>query len=301
VAKEDTTKVGVPSVPSPAGEMTPCLTVLSGRSVGHVFKLVSPRYLIGRGSQADIQLDDDGVSREHARLALYPNRVIALSDLGSTNGTFVNGEPVTMRVLSDGDRVQLGATTTLKFSYQDGLEEQLQQRLFEAVTRDALTQAHNKRVFEEHLSRDFSFAKRHGVPLSLAIFDLDHFKDINDRHGHQAGDAVLQQFAKLMMSGVRSEDMVCRIGGEEFAVLMRGTPLMQAMILCEQLRETVAAEGFEARGGRVSLTASVGVDSMDASDHQSAESLFRATDELLYEAKAAGRNCVRGAGHKAGS
>ena len=294
VTKDDTTSVGLPSVPSPGGETTPCLIVLSGKSVGHIFKLVGRSCLVGRALEADIRLDDEGVSREHARVVLYPNGVIALRDLRSTNGTCVNGEPVTLRVLSDGDRVQIGATTILKFSYQDELEEQFQQHLFHAATRDALTQAHNRRVFEEQLSRDFSFAKRHGAPLSLAIFDLDHFKDVNDRYGHPAGDAVLQQFARLMMNGVRNEDLVCRIGGEEFAVLIRGTPLLQAIILCERLRESVAAAKFETGRGSISMTASAGVDSVDASDHESSESLVHAADRLLYEAKAAGRNRVRG-------
>jgi diguanylate cyclase (GGDEF)-like protein len=296
VARDETTKVGVPSVPSPGREMTPCLVVLTGRSVGRIFKLVAHRYVIGRGLQADIQLDDDGVSREHARLVRYDNGVIALRDLSSTNGTFVNEKPITSSVLSDGARVQLGGTTILKFSFQDTVEEEFQQRLFDAATRDALTQAYNRRVFEEQLSRDFSFAKRHDAPLSLAFFDLDHFKEVNDRYGHLAGDAVLQQFAKLMMNGVRNEDLVCRIGGEEFAVLIRGTPLTQAIILCERLREAVAAAKFEIAQDPISMTVSAGVVSMDTSKHPSPEELVRETDKLLYEAKAAGRNRVQNPG-----
>jgi diguanylate cyclase (GGDEF)-like protein len=256
-----------------------------------VHQLAQSSTLIGRAADADIVVDDEGVSRRHAKLIRFENGVVLLKDLGSTNGTFVNGKQVKTHPLADGDRVQVGTTAILKFSIQDNLESQFQRHLYTAATRDRLTDLFNKGFFEEQLRRDYSYSRRHGATLSLAMADLDNFKQVNDTHGHQAGDCVLREFARLVGSMVRGEDVMCRVGGEEFALLMRSTDRNGAVVVCERLREAVAGHIFEVCGGkRLSITASFGVAELEVTRHPTPAALVEEADLLLYAAKRGGRN-----------
>ena len=133
-------------------------------------------------------------------------------NLGSRNGTFVNGEPVSRETLRDGDKIQIGGTTILKFSYQDELDEALQRNLYESATRDPLTHAVNRRGFEEALAKEYAFARRHGRALSVLALDLDHFKRVNDTFGHPAGDYVLKRLADIITATIRVEDTFARTG-----------------------------------------------------------------------------------------
>src|SRR5688572_11659452 len=166
------------------------LVVLAGSSVGEMYKVEHERTIIGRGGKAQIRLLDDGISREHAELAIQGDKVV-LRDLGSTNGTFCNGQRVGERELVDGDKILVGSTTILKFTYHDNLDEIFQRQMYESALRDGLTKAFNKKYFTDRLESEFTYSVRHSSPLTLVMFDLDHFKQVNDTHGHQAGDMVL--------------------------------------------------------------------------------------------------------------
>lgn len=274
------------------GDRSAFVIVLSGRSVGKMFKLPIGEVTIGRSLDADIRLEDEGVSRFHLRLARPMDGPVALTDLDSTNGTYVNGSRVHRHELADGDRIQLGSVTILKFSYQDSLEEQFQQQLYESATRDPLTQAYNKRFFDEQLAKDFSHAARHGLHLSLLLIDVDHFKLINDEHGHQAGDHVLQRLAACIMGSLRTEDAFCRVGGEEFTVIARDSPLVDAIALGERIRKLVEAAKFVYDGINLTVTVSIGVSSYVPGRHDDPASMFEEVDRNLYAAKHAGRNRV---------
>jgi diguanylate cyclase (GGDEF)-like protein len=277
-------------VPARAGAGA-CFIVLSGQAIGRIYRLSEAKYVIGRSEQAEICIDDDGISRRHASIVCYDSTVI-LKDLDSTNGTFVNGEPVRAKTLTNGDRVQLGATTILKFAVQDEVDEQFQEHLYSAANRDSLTHTYNRRHFDDQLSRDLSYARRHDAPLSLAVIDLDHFKRINDTHGHPAGDSVLQQFSKAVLAGIRTEDFLCRIGGEEFALVMRGTGLEGAMNVCERLRRSIEQAVFTHREQRIAVTVSIGIAEYVSARHTRMDELVKDADQRLYEAKSAGRNRV---------
>lgn len=266
------------------------LIVLSGRAVGQMFKLAPGDHVLGRSVDANIRLDDEGVSRQHAMMRRRSDGTVEVSDLDSTNGTFVNGAQIRHFTLSDGDRIQIGSVTILKFSYQDSLEEQFQQQLYESATRDPLTQSYNRRAFDEQLEKDFSHAQRHNLPLSLVILDVDHFKRINDAHGHPAGDHVLQRLAATIMASLRTEDAFCRIGGEEFAVIMRDCTELEAMQLAERLRRLVASTQFVYGGQVMPVTISLGVASFSHSRHTRTGELVEESDRCLYEAKRRGRN-----------
>lgn len=273
-------------------KMAAYLIALSGNSAGRMFKLVDGENVIGRGDDVDIKLGDDDVSRRHAKIVKHPEGMVEVVDLESTNGTFVNGERVKARELRDGDRLLVGPVTILKFSYQDDLEEQFQRQLYESATRDGLTGVYNRRYFVEALEKDYSHAVRHGSPLAVVLLDIDHFKKINDTHGHPAGDTVLQAVSNLIQPSVRKDDVFCRIGGEEFVILMRDTGLPGAKIFAERLRERIEKEVFKASDTEIPLTVSLGVAALDPDRHEDAHALVAEADEYLYQAKGSGRNRV---------
>ncbi|MGK3996027.1 diguanylate cyclase [Sorangium sp. So ce1024] len=267
------------------------LIVLAGSNVGEMYRVEGSEIVIGRASGATIRLNDDGISRRHARLLQIDSQVL-IEDLNSSNGTLVNGEKVTRVALHDGDKIRLGSTTVLKFTYHDYLDESFQQQMYDAALRDALTKAFNKKYFLDRLETEVSYARRHSAHLSLLMFDVDHFKRINDTFGHLAGDYVLARIAKIASNTVRTEDVFARYGGEEFGILCRGVALENAGILGERLRLLVEGSVFEHEGVRVPTTISVGVAAHPDIPVQTGQQLIAAADEALYEAKRTGRNRV---------
>jgi len=291
----DETVVQKPAGQKDDGSRTACLIVLSGQATGRLYRITDSRYLIGRGRDASIKLEEEGVSRKHAQIVRYKDDLFLLKDLGSTNGTYINGKQVKSQVLNDGDRVQVGSVCILKFSYQDDLEEQFQQQLYASATHDALTMAHNKRFFDDQLRREVSHVIRHKSSLALILLDIDHFKAVNDTHGHQAGDAVLKDVAMELSRTLRLSDTFCRIGGEEFAVILRDSTAAQARQTAERLRQLCEAKKFAYEGAELSVTISLGVAEYSAEQHENPAALVREADHHLYEAKRNGRNCVSGA------
>src|SRR3954451_24037179 len=181
------------------------LVVLAGVSAGEMFKLQGELTIIGRGPKVAVRLNDEGVSREHCQLVRESDKVV-LEDLGSTNGTFCNGIRVDRRELNDGDKIMVGSTTILKFTYHDYLDEVFQRQMYESALRDGLTKIFNRRYFTDQLQKEFAFALRHKAPLALIFIDIDHFKLINDNRGHAAGDSVLSELSSLLSSLLRTED-----------------------------------------------------------------------------------------------
>jgi two-component system cell cycle response regulator len=277
---------------SAAGERQGTLCVLVGAEMGAAFALAASSTIIGRTPEAEITLEDDGISRRHARI-VQCNGHYELEDLGSTNGTYVGGNRVQGRArLEDGARIQLG-NTLLRFALQDQIEREASQRIYEMSVRDGLTGVFNRRYFEERLTAEFAFAARHGSALCVLLVDIDHFKRINDTYGHQAGDMVLRRVAAALRNGVRTEDVMARYGGEEFAVLARGIDVIGARMFAERVRLMAERARIEWDGQRIAVTISVGF----AHNHagaavNKAERLVGAADQALYAAKRAGRNRV---------
>lgn len=270
------------------------LVVLQGTNVGEMHKIDGPELVVGRAASASVRLNDDGISRRHCRVMSIGDQII-IEDLGSANGTLVNGELIQHHVLEEGDKIVLGATTTLKFTYQDNLDERFQTQMIEAALRDGLTRAYNKKFFQDRLENEFAYARRHQAMLSLVMFDVDHFKKVNDTYGHLAGDAVLVNLSRIAQATLRTEDVLARYGGEEFAVICRGIPLANAGVLGERLRARVETERFEYQGARVPVTISVGVAAIPSPRVTTASELVGEADSALYEAKRSGRNrvCLR--------
>ena len=232
--------------------------VIAGPNVGEMYRLPPGEATIGRGSEATILLPDNEISRLHAKIVNRGETVI-VSDNNSTNGTFVNGHQVRLHALQDGDKIQIGTTTILKFSYHDALEEKFQRQMLESALRDGLTGAFNKKYFNERLTGEVAFSKRHGTPVALMLFDIDHFKPVNDTHGHLAGDSVLATFAERVSTMIRREDVFARYGGEEFAVLSRGLDMAAARAFAERIRQLIAEYEFAFDDAIIPITISVGV------------------------------------------
>lgn len=266
------------------------LIVIVGIRVGEMYRLAKDTTVIGRGDDADVRLIDEGVSRRHAALVLDGDRA-TLRDLGSVNGTYRNGGRISGElVLADGDKISMGGTTVLKFTYQDDLDERFSRNLYESAVRDGLTCLYNRRYFDDRLRAEVAFAKRHRTPLALILADIDHFKRINDERGHQIGDSTLREVARRLSGVVRAEDVLARYGGEEFAILCRNTSEPQARMLADRLR-AVVAEALDVPGGPpLRITASFGLALMPHAGITAELELVKAADTALYEAKRGGRD-----------
>ena len=268
------------------------LTVLKGPDVGTVHSIEEGRTLIGRSQQAQVHIAAEGVSRRHAEISAEGGTYV-LRDLGSTNGTICRGslldEPLH---LTDGDRINLGGRVILRFEREGALEEALREHVYTLATRDALTSAYNRRYFHERLSSEWAWAVRHSNTCALLMIDVDHFKDVNDTYGHPAGDAVLRGVAEVFVQALRKEDLIARVGGEEFAVLCRATDLAAAAGLAERLRQRVERSTFAHKDLSITVTISVGVGASTEPGVGTPSTLIEHADENLYRAKQAGRNRV---------
>lgn len=155
---------------------------------------------------------------------------------------------------------------------------------------DSLTGLWNRKAFDEQLAIQTAIARRYELPLSVVLLDIDHFKQINDTHGHAVGDAVLQELARRLRKSVRDADLIARYGGEEFAILLPQTDLAGGVQLAERIRQQIASSPLRIPGGEIQLTASAGVASLIP--EVSASELTRRADAALYQSKQFGRNRV---------
>ncbi|WP_309897495.1 GGDEF domain-containing protein [Archangium sp.] len=266
------------------------LVVIYGLELGRKHDLGREETLIGRSSKADIQVDQEAISRNHACIT-NTTRGVFIKDLESTNGTFVNDQPVKgEKALSNGDLVKIGRTI-FKFIAGGNIEAAYHDEIYRLTTMDGLTQIYNRRYFEEALEREVSRSRRYERSLALVMFDVDHFKLVNDRYGHLAGDYVLKQLASVVKTKIRREDVFARYGGEEFGLLLPEIDVAGAVKLSDKARKLVEKQRFEFDKNVIPVTISLGVAVLEG-PHRDASDLKRAADGKLYEAKAAGRNRV---------
>jgi diguanylate cyclase (GGDEF)-like protein len=250
---------------------------------------------LGRAWEAGARIEDDSVSRLHAEIS-SDQGIFIITDLDSANGTFVDGERVTRAELRDGSVVQLGSRVTFRFSVVQEDEQRALSSLQNLGHHDPLTGVYNRRHLEQHLAAELAFAERHESSISVILLDLDHFKRVNDEHGHLAGDLVLERVAELVTSQIRTEDMLARYGGEEFIIVLRETPVAGAEILAERIRRVVASATIVVSTEQaLTVTLSAGCASLACSAGADVEELIQIADRRLYLAKQQGRNRVMGA------
>ncbi|MBN2339931.1 MAG: diguanylate cyclase [Deltaproteobacteria bacterium] len=262
-----------------------------GTDLGKKWVLNKPQISIGRGANNDIVIETQAVSRRHSILELNDKQRI-LRDMNSTNGTYINGEKISSRQLQPGDQVKIG-DRVFKYLVGSDIESVYHEEIYRMTIVDGLTGIYNKRFFLDELSREAERARRYERPLSLIMFDIDHFKQINDTYGHVAGDAVLQTLSKLVQANIRQSEIFARYGGEEFAILIPEITINGASSLAEKIRNLISEHHFQFENQRIPVTVSLGVDVLNH-DNPSPKALIKRADQKLYQAKKAGRNRVVG-------
>ena len=266
-----------------------CLVVIYGSELGKKYNLNSASLVIGRSSKCDIQIDQESISRNHSKI-VNTGKSILVRDLGSTNGTYVNDEPIDEYVLRDGDLIKIGRTI-FKFLTGGNIENAYHEEIYRLTTIDGLTQIYNKRYFLETLEREIARSQRYRRSLSLVMFDIDHFKKINDSYGHLAGDYVLKHLASTVKTKIRREDLFARYGGEEFAIVLPEIDGPNSKAFAEKIRQLVEKQDFRFENTRIQVTISMGVGAID-DEHNDAATLIKQADDYLYAAKSGGRNQV---------
>jgi diguanylate cyclase (GGDEF)-like protein len=264
-----------------------------GGPLGQLVTLVEGSQSVGRTAEMAVQLADGSVSREHALIRVDPAGRCWLRDLGSTNGTFVNGHrllPDEVRQLRDGDRIGLGPNVVLKLLRTDSLDEQHHRQMFERTARDPLTGLYNRGYFLDEVNARAQRVYRCDLGMALLVIDLDHFKRVNDTYGHDVGDAVLRSAAAALRRSTRTDDLVARLGGEEFVAALPCASPEQALARAERMRRAVRDSSLLLRDQKVAVTASIGVAFSPHARPRGIAQLLREADQALYRAKAAGRD-----------
>ena len=290
IAVSKTTPLGV-AVQLPK----PSLVVVAGPDVGAVAHLTDSMFLIGRDPSCQLQLRDESVSRFHISIKPGPDGSLIIRDLNSTNGTYITGKRIHTEKLNEGDKILLGQNTLIRFQKQNAVDERYEDEIYYASTRDGVTGAYNRRACLEKITADLSYARRHGLPCSLILFDIDYLEHVNDAYGHLTGDLVMSATAKTVSSTVRAEDIFGRYQGEEFIVFAMDTNLLGASAFAERIRDSVERQHIIANDDTrriVRVTISLGIATTSAQHLYTADHLISEAEGNLNQAKVKGRNCV---------
>lgn len=284
-------KAALAAAENEAAQKPAALLVVGGDLNGTIFDLIEEETSIGRNPDNNIPLEFNGISRYHFKIN-ENGEGHTIIDAGSRNGTFLNNQKIESETpLKKGDMVKLG-NIALKYLPKGDPERLTYDKLQLEANTDGHTGCYNKSYFNNALDLEVKKSKVTGTPLSLVIFDLDHFKKLNDNYGHDAGDFVLKEIAGLIRAGgVRDQDIFARYGGEEFVILLPKTNLKQSFEIAERLRKLVENHEFNYEGNRLPVTMSVGV-----ADYRqgvtTGTDLFKRADEAVYKSKQGGRNQV---------
>jgi diguanylate cyclase (GGDEF)-like protein len=271
------------------------LIMVAGGIPGTMLRLGEHRISLGRAIENSFQLGDSTVSRHHALVWMDPRGSIYLNDQGSTNGTFLNGHRMAahgVRQLQDGDRVQLGTRVVLKLVRLDPSDERFQREMFERTVRDTLTGLYNRAYFLNQIGTLGAQYAVQGIGLAILMLDVDHFKRVNDRFGHTAGDRVLREVATVIRESTRAEDLVARYGGEEFVVALPVSAPDLAIDRAERIRSSLVGRCISVEGAMIRVTASIGISFGPPGRSCDELTLIAAADQALYQAKDDGRDRV---------
>lgn len=275
---------------------TPMLICFQGTQRGVRFQLNKTENSLGRSPTATVRVDDELASRNHAVIHYSnigsPEEVpdCSIEDVGSRNGTDLNGAPVWRRTrLRERDRITIGGTV-LGFFLRDKSELELESSMIQLAMRDALTGLPNRHAFTMAFEQNLERCRRHNHPMSLLVVDIDHFKQVNDNFGHDVGDRALAHIAKILHEATRSTELCARWGGEEFTVLLPEGNCVAAHTLGERVRKHVELSECILPSITLNLTVSVG--GAELMPGETPEQLFRRADQQLLKAKQEGRNQV---------
>jgi len=271
-----------------SGERHAFVVVLAGERMGEILSLGTRRTSIGRGVTADIRINDEGISRTHATVVVEGD-VFYLNDNGSTNGTFANGEQIDRHPLREGDRIQLGASAVLLFTFDDGRDDQRVRPRHESTLRDATTGLFSEEYFRNRLESDIALALRNGKPLSLVTFAIDKFSRLQSELGREVINNLLRGVAKLVRRITRGDDILARRGEDGFCLVCRDADALQASKAAQRIRAAVADTKFDAG---ISVAVSLGISELAMLHDPGAEALIETAGTALYVATRRGKSCV---------
>jgi len=268
-------------------EKTPTLIIMDGTDTGKIFKLNSPAMSIGRESNTDICLNDKSVSRKHC-LLINSDSSITLIDLESSNGTMINSNKIEKEQLENGDKITIGQTV-LRYEIIDMDVNKYHEKIYQKITFDDLTSLYNRKSMTRELEKQISTIPK-SLPFSLLFIDIDHFKKVNDTYGHITGSKILTELGRLLLSNLRSVDMACRYGGEEFVVIINQSRSEEAAFVAEKIRNLVREHTFLTHTKeKMSITISIGIAEAEV-NLKNYQELIDNADKAMYKAKNAGRN-----------
>lgn len=275
---------------------TPATLVLlvgPASSIGKQWQLSGSDLVIGRSPNNSIFIDDRSVSKSHAKFVLAGKDTLVM-DLESTNKTVINSQPIpplTTVKLKNNDQIKVG-NVIFKFLEKGNIEAVSAQKAFDRSQLDALTGAYNRGALNAYAPEAIKRSDLIGMPLSLIIFDIDHFKKVNDTHGHAAGDYVIKEIARIVKDKlIRSEDFFARYGGEEFVLVLSATAVSISANVAERIRATIENHNFEFETTKIPITVSAGV-AVRSPNGVTWDELFEKSDAALYKSKNRGRNQV---------
>jgi len=269
-----------------------CLLQIYPASVdAEIVRLGFGKTLIGRDASCDVVIEDTAVSRHHAVIESCQDGY-AVRDLQSTNGTYVCDVRTDDEVnLTGGELIRVGGTI-LKFMSSMAEEVQYHAVVRELMTRDPLTSTYNRSYLIPMLQKCLERAGESDKSLALIMMDIDHFKSINDQHGHVVGDEILRVFSERIRSRLPEKSILARLGGEEFLVVADGLDLQEAAAAADDFRLAVNSTPFQTQAGKVDVTCSFGVACSENARPKTVDAFLSAVDAVLYSAKNQGRDRV---------
>ena len=272
----------------------PCIVRTSDTLADAHYWLSSDKDLtVGRASENDVCIRDQSVSQRHARIVLTPAGVVFVEDLGSTNGTYVNGGKVARQVLCDGDRVHIGPNHMLKFSHELNAAPESMDDGEAGAIRDALTGVYARQHVLRRIDQNFIRAKMKHADLALLMFDVDGFEEIMEQHGPRASDMVLREVAKVVSSVLRRKDVFARYDHHTFVILLRNLREAEVVVLAQRIGRVVKNHPFLHEGRKIGVTISLGIGSITR-NMQNAMDLIVDVQAFLDKAKRAGRDTING-------
>src|SRR2546425_2485643 len=285
-----------------SGDRRPALVFLRGELMAVPIPLERREVTLGRALDADIRVNDYRASRLHSRITTEPDESggetrYRLKDLGSTNGTILNGRAIDEALLGDGDKFVIG-DQLIRFEMLDEIDREFQQQIHRLLVHDELTGLLTSKSFFSELRREAARAATESMPFCVLMMDIDYFKEVNDTYGHLVGSETLEEIGAVIKQSLRAGDVGARFGGEEFAAFLLDADYAQGLVAAERVRSSIENHEFSAvrRGSEEEarfhkITISIGVASFP-DDARDPIQLVEMADSALYQAKRSGRNRV---------
>lgn len=290
----------MPKVKRQDRDLRPALVFLTGDLIAVPIPLEREEVILGRELGADVRVNDNKVSRRHAKISKVLNPASGeteyiLKDFGSRGGTLLNGEKIVEEPLQHGDKITVGEQI-LRFDLLDAIDREYQLQIHRLISHDDLTGLLSSRSFFSELRREAERAKIEKRTFCVLMLDLDHFKRVNDAHGHLTGSKTLEEIGNSIINCLRSGDAAARFGGEEFAAFLLDAEVGQALVAAERIRQEIESRKFSVVRKETPLethrvTISIGIASFP-DDSTDPIQLVEMADSALYRAKREGRNRV---------